>query len=284
MEIKLHQQRERILVDILDEAVVLIDQQGKVIHANPHACQSLGMTLEQLVNQQIHEHFVLDEQQQSNTHGICLKAINHGLLKRGFICGDHVRRVDLPNNDDSSHIALIWCLMTASIRTHDVSTGLPDRNMLVQQILPLLEQSHLSNPHSFVQIQLQGKDNKQLRAAKPEQLESLMTDIATLLSPHVRSRDLLSRSDMDCFVLLLRGCDLAHAEQITQKLLEEIQDYHDDYPDTDLPVWHICAGIIPLTNGKSIEDTFEKAKTACQQACTKASKTFVLNEGDWESE
>jgi GGDEF domain-containing protein len=278
------QQREIILINILEEAVVLLDHKGQVLHANSSACHSLGVPLEQLRNQQIHEHFILDDQTQENTHGICLKAIDNDGLKRGFICGERVRKIHLPNLNEPDNIALIWCPVTTSLRTFDTSTGLPDRNMLIQQLIPLLKQSYLSNPHSLVKIQITQKNNDHIRTAQPEQIESLMTDITALLSPHIRNRDLLARSDIDCFMLLLRGCDLAHAEQITQKLLEEIQCYHDDYPDTDLLAWQICAGIIPLTIGKTAEDTFEKAKIACQQACIKASKTFVLNEGDWESE
>jgi len=283
MELNHQQQREKILIDVLDEAVVLLDLHGKILHANPNACQSLGLTLEQLQGQQIHEHFVLDEQQQENTHGICLKAIDNGSLKRGFICGERVRKVRLPDLNGSENIALIWCPMTTNLRTFDASTGLPDRNMLIQQLNPLLTQAHLNNPHSFVKIQLAEKNNDHIHAAQPEQLESLMTDIAAILSPHIRNRDLLARSDRDCFVLLLRGCDLVHAEQITQKLIAEINSYHEDYPDTELPTWHVCAGVIPLTAGKTSNETFETAKIACQQACANGSKTYVLNEGDWEN-
>ncbi len=277
------QKREILLINAFDEAVILTDKNGLILHANPAACATLGQTCQTLLNQQLHEQLVLNEQDESNIQAVCLKPIDNTALKTSFICGDDVRKIYLPTETGEINIALIWCPKLTTVTTRDKSTGLLDRAMLIQQIAPLLEQKNLANPHSLVKIQVTGIKTEHLRLVHPEQLESLMTDIAALLSPHIRQRDLLARSDMDCFSLLLRGCDLAHAQKVTQKLIKEIKSYHEDYPDTNLPAWRICTGIIPLTSGKTIEDTFEQAKKSCHQAYISGDDVNVLIEGSWEN-
>jgi GGDEF domain-containing protein len=274
-----NQQRERLLVDALNEAVVLLDPNGVIQYANPVACKMLGHPLDVVHNQKINEHIALDEQLE-NTQAICLRPIDSDTVKSTFICGDNVRKIKLP---DPNGFALIWSPITELLNSRDTSTGLPDRDMLTQQLTALLNQINLTNPHSLIKIQITKKNGDPLGTVLVEQLESLMTDIAALLSPYIRQRDLLSRSDTDCFMLLLRGCDLEHAKAIALKLMAEINSYHEDYPDTHLPEWRVCAGVIPLIGGTSAETTFEQSKKACQQACMSNENIGVLHVGNWEN-
>jgi GGDEF domain-containing protein len=273
METNIYQQREILLINAIDQAVILLDTDGRIQHANTLACQTFGLSQESLYKQLLLENFVLDEQM----HAICLRSTDNKM------CANPVRKVKLPDPNGKSDIALLWHPTTPLSRSIDLSTGLPDRNMLIQQLKPLLSQSHLANPHSLVKIQISELDKDHITQADTEQLESLMTDIAALLAPNIRQRDLLSRSGSDCFALLLRGCDLEHATSIVIKLMSELQSYHEDYPDTHLPPWRVCTGIIPLTVGDSVEQTFEHAKKACQQACNKQDGIAVLSEDNWEN-
>lgn len=277
------QQREELLLNALEEAAILLDQNGRIQHANPVACKGLGYTLEQLRNQQLHDHFVINEQETDNTQAICLKPIDNGVLKTSFVCGNKVQKIHLPSHDGQATVALIWCPMSSVVNTHDNRTGLPDRNMLIHQLSPLLAQTGFSSPHSFVKIQIAGENNTRLNDVDPEQFESLITDLTAILSPNIRQRDLLARTGADNFVLLLRGCDLAHALSITTKLMTEIASYHEDYPDTNLPTWRACTGIIPLVAGHTVEETFEQAKKACQEACQSNTGIAVIATGAWEN-
>lgn len=274
-----NQQRERLLVDALNEAVVLLDANGVIQYANLIACKMLGHPLDVVRNQKIDEHIALDEQLE-NTQAICLRPIDDDTVKSTFICGDNVRKIKLP---EPNGFALIWSPITKLLNSRDKNTGLPDRDMLAQQLCALLNQINLTNPHSLIKIQLARETGDPLGDVPAEQLESLMTDIAALLSPYIRQRDLLSRSDRDCFMLLLRGCDLEHAKAIALKLMAEINSYHEDYPDTNLPEWQVCAGVIPLIGGTSAETTFEQSTRACQQACSNSEKIGVLAIGNWEN-
>lgn len=279
METNINQQREILLINAIDQAVILLDTDGLIQHANAPACQALGLSQESLYKQPLREYFVLDEQMQ----GICLRPTDNGDLRTSIICGERVRKIELPDQNGKTNIALLWRPVAHANHTRDHSTGLPDRTMLIQQLAPLLSQPHLANPHSLVKIQISELDKDHIIQAETEQLESLMTDIAALLAPNIRQRDLLSRSGSDCFALLLRGCDLEHAKSIVIKLMMELQSYHEDYPDTHLPPWRVCTGIIPLTVGDSVEQTFEQAKKACQQACNRQDGIAILSEDNWEN-
>jgi len=250
-----HQQRETLLINALDQAIVLLDSRGRIQHANPVACKSLGYSLDALLHQQLLEHFALDKQE-NDTKGICLQSIDNGTLRTGFVCAKNVRKINLPREDGQNDKAVLWCPTTSDVFSIDQSTGLPDRKMLMKQLTALLSSS-FNNPHTLVKLQIARKDASRLEEVDQEQRESLMTDLAKILSPYIRQRDLLARGDVDYFVLLLRGCDLDHAKNITLKLISEIQSYHEDYPDTHLPEWRICSGIIPLISGNTSEETCE---------------------------
>lgn len=275
------QQREILLVDALEQAAVILDEQGRIQHANPVACSSLGLPLEALFQQQLLDHFALNEQN-NQTQGICLKPIDNGLLKTASICAKSVRKISLPSENGQTQLAILWCPATSNLHTRDQGTGLPDRNMLLQQLAPLL-QSDFSSSHTLIKLQIAANDSSKLEHVDTEQRESLMSDLAAILAPNVRQRDLLARAGDDCFVVLLRGCDLAHAKNIFLKLISEIHAYHEDYPDTHLPPWRVCAGVIPLTSGKTTEETCEEARKACQQACANAHGFSMQSGGDWEN-
>lgn len=44
-------QRESMLVDAIDSAIILLDHNGNILHANPAACTALQETQQKLINQ-----------------------------------------------------------------------------------------------------------------------------------------------------------------------------------------------------------------------------------------
>lgn len=143
--------------------------------------------------------------------------------------------------------------------------------MLKQQLAPLLTQSTLNTPHALIYMKLNALAQQNL-VHYPKQLNILMADLAALLSPSIRQRDLLTRPEDNAFALLLRGCDLSHAEIIARKLLDEINTYHEDYPDIQLPVWQVCTSIIPLTHAQIPEEALGLAHSASLSACQQKEK------------
>ncbi|MDF0750181.1 EAL domain-containing protein [Marinobacter sp. 71-i] len=55
--------------------------------------------------------------------------------------------------------------------------------------------------------------------------DHLLKQIAGLLSHQIRSDDTLARLGGDEFGVLLRGCDILHAQKVAEKLCEEVREY-----------------------------------------------------------
>jgi GGDEF domain-containing protein len=276
-------QRESMLVDAIDSAIILLDHNGNILHANPAACTALQETQQKLINQPLSNYLTFNEQHPDNIKALAIKTTQQNALKTSFVCGDHVKKVHLPSTPGLATTAIFWHPSHHHAYSKDSVTGLPDKQMLKQQLAPLLTQSTLNTPHALIYMTLNALAQQNL-VHYPKQLNILMADLAALLSPSIRQRDLLTRPEDNAFALLLRGCDLSHAEIIARKLLDEINTYHEDYPDIQLPVWQVCTSIIPLTHAQTPEEALDLAHSASLRACQQKEKINLLNYGAWESD
>lgn len=281
MDIRLCQQREQQLVDMMHEAVLLSDPNGIILHANPIACQSLGKSLSALQQQPLTYHLILREDGK-NTLIHSIQHDQNGLpITHPHLCGEEVRKLHLLPHNQLASIALIWRPTNDTSFSKDKHTGLPDMEMFSNQLSHLLQQTDSVHPHSIIRIQLATSNSHNMQQAEDDHLESLVGDIATLMHRGLRQRDLLARTGRDHFTLLLRGCDIHHAEQIAKKICSEINSYHDDYPDVYLPAWKVCASIIPIVAHNTVENTLHLLETASEQACHHPDQIISLPIGDW---
>lgn len=279
-------QCELSLINALNEAVVILHEDGSIQHANPAACQSLNQPLEQLIGHKIQQHLIIHTNS-NGIHAYCLSQDNSGLLHTNTeqLCGIEVRKISLPSTENKTNTALIWQPTPAKTTvSKDKTTGLPDLTMFQQEIKPLLTYVDSHHPHSIIQIHLAREQGRNMHGVDPEQLNSLMTDLATLLQRSLRQRDLLARASIDSFVILLRGCPINRAQIIANQLISDIEHYHQEYPDIYVPKWRTRTAIMPIIAGNSVETTFNLLLSACQQACDENKGIITLSTGEWISD
>lgn len=278
-------QRESLLIDAIDSAIILLDQNNHIMHANPSACAALAQSHQQLINQPIHNYLILNEQHTDNIKVLTVKPTQPSTTNTNTVCGDHAKKIHLPGGSlGFATTAIIWHPLHNYTHSKNQVTGLPDNTALKQHLSPLLTQMTQNTPHTLIYMTLNTQTADRKLTDHPKQLNLLMSDIAALLSPNIRQRDLLAHPEQNAFALLLRGCDLKHAEPIAQKLLDEINAYHEDYPDIHLPSWQVCTSIIPLARTQTPEETLLLAHQTSLSACNQKEKIILLNQGDWESE
>lgn len=284
MDTILWQQREQTLLDALQEAAILVNEQGTILYANPIASDILNSHAP-LQGQPIHQVFALTE---AHSQALCRTPDTQPGSQPVPVftpCGSNVRSLALPVDDHtSSQYLLLWHPTRSTPRTTvttDPATGLADRQMLLKQLSPLLGSHNLlEHPHSLIKIHLSGLE--QLTPDQQDDLDILMADLAALLRPRTRQRDLLTRSSPDSFTLLLRGCDLTQARRIADKLHQEIRFYHQDYQDSHLPNWHPCLGIMALESGHRGEEALQQVRELAKQACQQQNEQLTQQSADWQ--
>lgn len=147
--------------------------------------------------------------------------------------------------------------------SHDPLTGLVNRAEFLRQAEELIADSTVDGTsHALVYVDL---DQFKIvnDTSGPEAGDELLRQVATLLLPKLRDADLLGRLGGDEFGVLLRGCTIADAECLSDKLIDCIRQHSFRWQDSVHAV-SASAGVAAIKRGTSdAHRALACADTAC---------------------
>jgi len=166
------------------------------------------------------------------------------------------------------------------IANHDVLTGLKNRRVFQQSLNNAIA---FSSEHG-VGHALLFMDLDQFKIVNDtcghSAGDELLKQMASLFNTHIRDHDSLARLGGDEFVILLRECDTGLAEEIANRLRQEVADYRFSWNKKMFSIG-ISIGIVPVNSeASSSEDLLSLADTACYAAKDSGrNRVFVFEYG-----
>ena len=288
----LHQEKERMLItlDSIDEAVISTDDQMRVIFMNPVAEKITGWQQQHATGKPIHEILSITRHYGDTMQEITLCcsqpkhasivaadeelllhnrageqfAINYSLSPLSTKAGKSIGCVMVIQDVSESRAILRNLRYSAS---HDMLTGLPNRSNFLQQLKQLLSPQHSPLSHhvlAFIDLDhFKAVNDNGGHAAG----DTLLQELANVMSRQLRSNDLLARIGGDEFALLLPDCSPEDAAEITGRLVKAIEQYRLLWQGAIYAVG-ASAGLTSFNNehDDNTAEIMAQADIACYQA------------------
>ena len=242
------QERARITLDSIGDAVITTDTEERVDYANPVAERLLQCSLADLRGRLLAEACTLiDERSMQPMPTLVPRAISEGVY-----CPFSGRDVALIRADGSSIAiedsaapirssdgrivggAMVFRDVTATRRmaqritwaaTHDALTGLPNRREFEARIDAALLASKATGRQHVVAYMDMDRFKVVNDSCGHAAGDALLKQLAELLRSRLRESDTLARLGGDEFGVLLEGCSLERARLIAADLLAAVRDY-----------------------------------------------------------
>ena len=242
------QERARITLDSIGDAVITTDTEERIDYANPVAERLLQRMLADLRGQLLAEVCTLiDERSMQPMPTLVPRALGEGVY-----CPFSGRDVALIRADGSSIAiedsaapirssdgrivggAMVFRDVTATRRmaqritwaaTHDALTGLPNRREFEARIDAALLASKATGRQHVVAYMDMDRFKVVNDSCGHAAGDALLKQLAELLKSKLRESDTLARLGGDEFGVLLEGCSLERARLIAADLLAAVRDY-----------------------------------------------------------
>ncbi|MBP8901613.1 MAG: EAL domain-containing protein [Thiobacillaceae bacterium] len=167
---------------------------------------------------------------------------------------------------------------------HDGLTGLFNRREFERRLGDLLEQAEVEAPgqeHAMLYLDL---DQFKIVNDTCGHLagDELLKRLAQLMQNHARNGDTLARLGGDEFGLLLRGCPLAKAKEIAEKLRGLVRDFRFAWENREFEIG-VSIGLAPIRGaGQTMVDVLAAADMACYAAKEKGRNRIHTHHPDDE--
>jgi diguanylate cyclase (GGDEF)-like protein/PAS domain S-box-containing protein len=167
---------------------------------------------------------------------------------------------------------------------HDGLTGLFNRREFERRLGDLLGQAGVEAPdleHAMLYLDL---DQFKIVNDTCGHLagDELLKRLAQLMQNHVRNGDTLARLGGDEFGLLLRGCPLAKAKEIAEKLRGLVRDFRFAWENREFEIG-VSIGLAPIRGaGQTLVDILAAADMACYAAKEKGRNRIHTHHPDDE--
>ncbi len=160
---------------------------------------------------------------------------------------------------------------------HDMLTGLVNRREFESRLERLLEDSRL-NDHQHVMFYL---DLDHFKIVNDECGHAAGDKVLKLLAEefknHLRKDDCIGRLGGDEFGVLLVNCSLRSAQQVGEKMRQDIDDFEFEWEGRCFKLG-VSIGVVAITQrADSIEDLMEQADTSCYIAKQKGRNQIHLH-------
>ncbi|MGI4853658.1 MAG: EAL domain-containing protein [Janthinobacterium lividum] len=232
-------ERFHMTLEAIGEGVLSVDQEHRILYANPVACQLVGWTAAESLNRPLMEVFrTVDEQTGLPRTNPVQRCIEQGgmllsevgiLLSRDGTKRNIRKHVNLVGSQGSAVITfqdvtaarrLQLDLITAA--THDALTGLPNRSAFDKHLKKVLQDSLEGSTHCLALLDLDRfkviNDTSGHVAG-----DAFLKQVVAALKSAIRAGDYIARMGGDEFLLLLQNTDVEEAESLSYRLLHAIE-------------------------------------------------------------
>lgn len=290
-QLKEHQVNASVTLDHIDDGVMRIDSDWKILYANRESERWLeSSTLEQLslfdamplydeITQLPIDYKSLD----LDSHESHLGVLKHG--KHRSLIEFRLYWLDDQDSQDRQKL-LVFRDVTqkeTSARQiewesrHDPLTGLLNRNQLLIHMDDLLARmSAQTRSHTLLFIDL---DQFKIvnDSSGHEAGDELLRQLANQLQRFIRSRDMLARLGGDEFAVLMENCPIERAEHIADGIIQMIRDFRFSY---DGKLYRIGAsiGLTLLKQGQTSRQVLSSADHACYAAKEMGRNRYAIAE------
>jgi Amt family ammonium transporter len=279
----LSEYRTRAILSSVEDAVILLNAQGRVVYINSAAESMTGFQCGQVSGHPLIEVYqVYDESAKPN----CLLSLEQILADQGRqLMLTHREGLSIPiqqtitqlkgENGLVEGVVLVFKDTSQSRKlaaqlswqaSHDPVTRLYNRAEFDRRLSLLLEETQFEDAHHcllYLDIDrfIVVNDNCGYAAG-----DELLRQLAALIKRSIRNSDLLARLGGDEFGILLSQCNLEAAERIAETIRHEVHGFRFAWGGKTF-AQSISIGMVPIDkHSNSVEQILSFADTACLTA------------------
>ncbi len=266
-ELAVHQERLRVTLQSVGDAVLTTDPHGNVDSLNQAAELLTGWSHAQAIGQPLSKIAQLPDDTKLPTLLRSRSGTEHTV---------EVSRTAIPGKAGVS-MGSVWVLrditaqrqLSAEVSfraTHDALTGLINRAEFETQLdALLLEARRDSSEHSVLFVDLD--DFKLVNDAGGHTAgDQALQDVGKLLSASVRTRDSVARLDGDNFAVILRRCPAAQAAKVANKICEQLDATRFAHGERRFRIG-TSIGTVPVdSRWNAIDAVIQAGESACRTA------------------
>lgn len=282
------QERARVTLQSIGDAVITIDQKGMIDYINPVAEKLTGWTQDQALGQPLDQVMQLIDEatlepaanpmtQALSGNGVRMLSGQAALVRRD---GTTIAIDDsaAPIHDRQGRViggVLVFRDVTIArsmaqriswAATHDALTGLANRREFENRVEAALTSARNSTKHHVLCFMDLDRFKIVNDTAGHAAGDLLLKQVAQVLQENLRESDTLARLGGDEFCVLLDSCPLERAELIAANLLAAIKNLRFRWEDKSFVVG-ISIGVVVINNDSpSRAEIFSAADAACYAA------------------
>jgi Amt family ammonium transporter len=277
------EQRARVMLSSVEDAVILLDADGKVEFANLAAEGMTGYHNRQMVGRRLTEVYQIFDESNPEKHPLDFEQIINGEEKPLVL--KHREGLSLPVQQSITHLkdeegslestVLVFKDTSQSRKlaaqlswqsSHDPVTRLYNRSEFDRQLAALLHQPvDTQRGHCLLYLDVDRftivNDNCGHAAG-----DELLRQLASLMKQSIRNSDLLARMGGDEFGILLTQCSLDAALRIADNIRRSIQGFRFVYGDKSFSQ-SVSIGMVAINDqSKDLKQILSFADSACFSA------------------
>jgi Amt family ammonium transporter len=281
--ISVAEQRTRAMLSSVEDAVILLDEAGRIEFANLAAEAMTGYQGQQMVGRRLTEVYQVFNESGSNQYPLSVEQIIH--CEGGQLVLKHREGLSLPVQqsitmlkDEAGRLESMVLVFkdTSQSRklaaqlswqsSHDPVTRLYNRTEFDRQLTSLLERTAIEGgEHCLLYLDVDRfkvvNDNCGHAAG-----DELLRQLAGLIKRSIRNSDLLARLGGDEFGILLTQCSMESAERIADSIRLSVQGFRFVCGEKSFSQ-SVSIGMVPIDKQSTgLEQVLSFADTACFSA------------------
>jgi diguanylate cyclase (GGDEF)-like protein/PAS domain S-box-containing protein len=297
--------RSRLALESLPEALITIDQEGKVEHLNPAAALLLGIDATAAAGKALDEvarpvedsdrRLLTEPVKQALAAGTPLNIGPRAVMIRGASGERLIELSAAPIRMETGESLGVVALLhdVTEVRglarqmsslsyqaTHDALTGLLNRRDFERRLQDAIDTAHRGDS-THVLCYLDLDRFKTINDSSGHQAgDAMLRETAKLLRDAVRDSDTVARIGGDEFGMLLAGCPLEKARQIADDVHRAVKDFRFVWKDKIFNVG-VSLGLVEISRDSgSIEELMAAADSACYVAKRQGGHVAVYSARD----
>jgi diguanylate cyclase (GGDEF)-like protein/PAS domain S-box-containing protein len=277
--------RSMLTLDAMNEAVFTVDAEGRIDYLNIAAESLIGLRADQMLGKMFNDVASLVDEQDRRSLGDpvrkCLQTGTRPSLGRRVILipvqggAEHSIELSISPVRETAAVSGAVLVMhdTSELRgiarqmsyqaSHDALTGLVNRREFERRLSEAMELAQSGEgAHALCYLDLDRfkivNDSVGHMAG-----DNMLREVASIIKDRVRDSDTVARIGGDEFALLLMGCPLDKARQISDDVVRAVADYRFVWKDKIFDVG-VSIGLVEVgREASAYEDIMNAADSAC---------------------